>query len=255
MLIGMSVVFVGCEETSDYDFNAIEPIVGPIVGAGEVAAHGLTDFPTTYSVPHRGGSTFAWSVAVPGGGNSTIVLDQTYSSIAYITFPQSSVLTSATISVVETTMGGKTSPARTRQIVLTPFCPYDMDALVGNWTGSSGANANPVVATRTANLNELRLRGLAGFIQSSWGENWVSGDGSAVIEFICGDLIKIDRQQIGQTDYPDTYFLDGTGTYNPTTRAITLTYVVYYTGGNTAPITTTLTKQKMGEVEPFTLLK
>lgn len=233
-------MFSGCSD-DDYDFNAIEPLVISMTGPAMVAAHGLIEFPSTYLVPHRGGSTFEWTVTSPAG-NAAIELDSKYQSIAYITFPQSSDTSSAIISVVETTMGGKKSPAFTKNIVLTPFCPYDMNALVGNWTGTAAQNDDPLTAIKTLNLNELIIKGLAGFINFSWGENWTVGDGSCLLEFSCGELITINRQKLGETDYPDTYFIEGSGTFDPVNVTMTLTYVVFYTGGNTSPITTTLSR-------------
>ncbi len=254
--LGSALAFNACEEKNDYNYNLIEPIVMSINGPGEIAAHGLTAYPTTYTVPHRGGSTFAWSAKNANNVAATIMVDAVYPSRAYITFPQSSVLTTGTISVVETTAGGLVSPVKERTITLTPFCPYNMDALVGNWTGTGSAVSNPVVATKTANLNELKLRTLAGFISSSWGETWTVGDGSCVVEFSCGNNLTIRRQKIGETDYPDVYEMDGSGTYNTTAGTLTLTFKVYYTGGSTTNITTTLSKSTTAKLfEQFKLKK
>ncbi|MDZ4204037.1 MAG: hypothetical protein U1C46_04365 [Bacteroidales bacterium] len=242
----------------EYDFNSIEPVVIAITGDAMVAAHGLTAFPTKYTVPHRGGSTFKWTITSPAG-NSTIVPDPKYQSIVYVTFPQASDTSSAIIKVVETTMGGKESPAATKNVVLTPFCPYNMDAFVGQLKGTSANNDPILYASKTANLNELVVKGLAGFINFSWGENWTVGDGSCLLKFSCGQLVKIERQKIGETDYPDIYFIEGSGTINPAATSITVSYRVYYTGGNTSLITTTLTKlPKSGipeNTEPFIILK
>ena len=246
VLMGMLVFFSACEDDNDYDYDAIIPIVMDITGPGVVAAHGLTEFPTRYHVPHRGGSTFEWSVTTAGGRGATIVLDDQFSSIAYITFDQSDEADVATISVVETTMGGITSDPGTRQISLEPFCPYDMDALVGEWTGTAGAHDEVLHASKTANLNELRMTGLAGFVNFAWGEAWVEGDGSAVLEFSCGDVVTIHYQHIGDSDFPDVYHMDGEGTFDPDTKTIELSYVVYYTGASSGPHETTLTHGSKG---------
>jgi hypothetical protein len=247
MLLGMLVMFSSCEDKDDYNYNNIEPIIFSVTGPGVAAAHGLTEFPYRYHVPFRGGSKFDWTITSPAG-TATYVKDAQYESIIYATFPQSSDTSAATITVVETTMGGKSSPAFSRNIVLTPFCPYDMDALVGNWTGTSGANDDPLVANKTSKLNELVVKGLAGFVNFSWGENWTKGNGSALLEFDCGEIIKIAPQWIGDTDYPDSYGIIGSGTFNPANQVITLTYQVYWgwtgTSGNSAigVIQTVLTK-------------
>jgi hypothetical protein len=244
LLLGILIGFSSCEDDNDYDFSAIEPIISSLTGPNEVAAHGLTEFPTRYHVPHRGGSTFAWEITGHGG---TFVLDERYSSIAYVTFNQSSNLTAATINVTETTMGGKTSPVFSREITLTPFCPYDMDALVGDWTGTAGAHDDELPATTTGNLNELRIGGLAGFVNFSWGENWTDGDGSCVLEFSCGENIAILPQWIGDTDFPDSYGIIGSGTFDPVNDVITLSYEVFYgwdgsSGTSAAEVETVLTK-------------
>lgn len=250
MLLGMLLMFSSCEEKDDYDYNAIEPIITSIVGAPMVAAHGLQEFPTRYHVAHRGGSTFNWTVTSPAG-NAIIVKDSTYESIVYITFPQSSDTADATITVIETTMGGKVSPAFSRNIVLTPFCPYDMDALAGEWTGTSVDHDPVLVASATANLNELNITGLAGFVNFAWGENWTNGNGSCILEFSCGNLIDIAPQWIGDSDYPDVYGIIGGGTYDPVNETISLTYEVFYswtgTGGSSAGVIETVLSRS-GEV-------
>lgn len=242
MVVASATMFYGCSE-DDYDFNQIVPVILEIQGPAEVAASGLTEFPITYKVPHRGGSSYNWVI---GGHGGTFVQDATYPNIARVTFSQSSELTDATITVTETTMGGITSDPFSRTIILTPFCPYDMDALAGEWSGTSGSNDPILYLTTTENLNELKIKGLAGFINFSWGENWTSGDGSAIMEFSCGEVITIVRQKIGETDYPDEYFIEGTGTYDVENTTLTIQYQVFYTGGNTSLITTVLTKNTKG---------
>lgn len=254
MLIGILFVFSACEEKDDYDFSAIEPIIASITGPDEVAAHGLlTELPIRYHVPHRGGSSFAWEVI---GHGATIVIDEKFSSIADITFAQSSDTTAATISVVETTMGGIESPAFLREILLTPFCPIDMDALAGEWVGTSGANDSILFATPTGNLNELIIKGLAGFVVFSWGETWTVGDGSCVLLFKCAGLVVIEHQKIGETDFPDTYHIEGEGFYDADAETIDLEYTVFYTGGDSGSITTTLSRDpKSGVFKVWDLKK
>jgi hypothetical protein len=250
IMIGFVYLLGSCEEKDDYNFSDIEPVIFSITGPSPVPAHGLTDFPFRYHVPHRGGSTFEWSVSSILGRSATIVLDDEYSSIAYITFDQSSVEDLATISVTETTMGGKKSPVFTRDIVLDPFCPYDMDELVGEWTGTSGAHDPVLTASTTINLNQLAWEGLAGFVNFSWGENWTSGGGIAIMDFSCGDVVTIPNQKIGETDYPDVYRMEGEGTFDPETKTITLTYEVFYADGaaSAGEFTTVLTKDGIKSV-------
>ena len=108
LLLGvMAITFNSCEEKDDYNYNNIEPAIFAISGPDPATAHGNTDFPVTYTVPYRGGSTYSW--VVEGNNGGTVVQDETFPSIAYITFDQSSTPTSATITVTETTVGGKSS--------------------------------------------------------------------------------------------------------------------------------------------------
>ena len=241
LFLGLMVTFFSCKEKDDYDYNSIEPAIFAITGPGEVAAHGISEFPYTYRVTHRGGSSFNWVVTGHGG---TVVLDEEYPSIAYITFNQSSDTTAAIITVTETTAGGKASEPFSRTIVLTPFCPYDMNLLAGEWSGTSSANDPILYATTTGKLNELRIKGLAGFVNFSWGENWTSGDGSCILVFSCGGVIAINNQWIGDTDYPDRYRIQGSGLYDEVAGTITLSYTVYYSdgGGTAGNFTTVLTK-------------
>lgn len=249
MLLGvMAVTFFACEEKEDYDFNAIEPAILAISGPAIATAHGNTTFPTRYTVPHRGGSTYDWQIGAPGG---TVVLDPVSPSIAHITFNQSSVNTTATITVTETTMGGKVSAPFSRTITLNAFCPYNMTTWAGNYSGTRPTRHGPsVVLLPEPGLNLMRVRNLAWFVPNSWGENWVTGDGSCVMEFSCGNVVTILPQAIGNTDYPDRYGIRGSGTVDPATMTITLTYEVFYGWtGNPAtsvsavgPISTVLTK-------------
>jgi hypothetical protein len=243
MLVSVATLFQGCKDEA-YDFNAIEPVVmvvnGPTVG---VAAHGLLDFPFTYRVPPRGGSSWAWSFDSAKWGG-TIIQDPDKPYIAYIVFDQSDVDTEAVIRVVETTMGGVSSPVKELLVNLIAFCPYDMDYWVGEIQGTAGHNDPVMIGSRTPNLNQLRVHGLAGFVNFSWGENWVDGDGSCILDFSCGDNVVIQRQWLGDSDYPDVYFIEGEGpgTIDEAAGTITISYKVYYTGSSTGVITTTLTK-------------
>lgn len=251
MLMGVLVMLSSCEKEDDYNFDAIEPVVFAINGPDAVSASGETT--ATYSVAHRGGSSFAWEI---GGHGGNFVLDETYESIAHVTFNQASDTLEGLITVTETTAGGVTSEPFTRSVVLLPFCPEDMEPFVGNWTGTSGSHDEVLVTSLTGVDNELHITGLAGFVNFSWGENWTDGDGSCVMEFRCGNQVVIERQWIGDSDYPDTYYIDGVGSYDPVAVTIDLTYVVYYTGSSTGEITTTLTKDaKTGQWVPNTDIK
>ena len=122
-----------------------------------------------------------------------------------------------------------------------------MGDFVGNYSGTSAGNHAPTVELVAEHgLNVIRAKGLAYFVPNSWGENWVKGDGSCVLEFGCGDVVTIYPQWIGDTDYPDSYGIDGTGTVDVANKVINLDYTVYYgwsggSGSTAAEISTTLT--------------
>ena len=241
-------MFSACEKppvelaNEEYDYGKIVPVVSAIAGPTAVAAHGLSEFPYTYSAPTRGGSSWAWTVTtLTGTGTAEITLEEN-GRIAKINFPQRSAADVATVSVIETTMGGVSSVAQTLDVDLAAFCPYLWADYAGNYTGTSGAHSDPVVFTATPDLNHFKVEGLADFVNSSWGENWTSGDGSCIASFSCGDVFTILKQEIGDTDYPDTYLIEGSGTVDPVAKTITLAWEVFYTGGSQAGLTTVLTK-------------
>ena len=247
-LVVIALMFSACEKppvelaNEEYDYNNIVPVVMAIAGPSAVAAHGLSEFPYTYSAPARGGSSWVWTVTtLSGTGSAEITLEEN-GRVAKINFPQRSVVDTATISVIETTMGGVSSVAKTLKVALNAFCPYLWADWAGNYTGTSGAHSDPVVFTATPDLNFFKVDGLADFVNSSWGESWTSGDGSCIASFSCGDVFTILNQEIGDTDFPDTYLIDGTGTVDAVNKTISLIYTVYYTGGSVSDITTVLTK-------------
>ena len=120
------------------------------------------------------------------------------------------------------------------------FCGYPMEDYVGIWSGTSQLHAETVVTELEPEPNKLRIFGLADFVSSLWGEEWVEGDGSCVLEFSCGELVTIPKQWIGSSDFPDDYEIEGFGTFDPESKTIVLTYEVFYTGGSVDGIETTL---------------
>lgn len=245
MLLSSLVVFNSCEEKDDYNYDNIEPVIFSISGPNPATAHGNDSYPFEYTVAHRGGSTYNWEIG--GDHNGTAVLDEEDPSIAYITFDQSSVNTAATITVTETTAGGKVSEPFSMDVDLLAFCPYPMEDYVGDYTGTAPGNHAPTVEmVAEEGLNVIRAKGLAYFVPNTWGENWVTGDGSAVLEFGCGDVVNIYPQWIGDTDYPDSYGIAGSGTVDTDAKTITLNYDVSYGWSGTsgtvgASISTVLT--------------
>lgn len=111
---------------------------------------------------------------------------------------------------------------------LRRLCIYTMDDFAGDYTGTSPYHAPTITMEATGNFNELRVYGLGYFVPTYWGENWVVGDGSCLMEFTCGDLIVISPQWIGDSDFPDVYGIIGDGTVDVDAKVITLDWELFY---------------------------
>ncbi len=239
MLLGLLVMFSACEDKDDYDYNAIEPIIFQITGPTGIPAHGLSEFPYRYSVPYRGGSSYAWVI---GGHGGTFVVDETYPSIIYVTFNQAGVDTDATITTTETTKGGKESEPFSRTIDLTAFCPEDMAPWGGKWYSHNFLGdddygfTEPDVEVVTTALNTLKIYAFFDWVAVGfWEENWdplQGGAGNAIIEFDCNNTIKIDEQLLGVTFEWGPYWLWGTGTFDPNNETMVLNYSVGWSAGD-----------------------
>ena len=219
----------GCKEENNYNFDEIEPrLINGISGTKEATATGFTKY--NYSVIHRGGSNYNWSV-----NNEEMVLsiekNKDYPNQASIIFAELHDSSKINITVKETTEGGKKASV-TDTVNLLPFCPYPVEEYTGEWMSSDTINvADTVLADTTENPNQLRVYGLAEFITTRWRETWINGDGSCIMELICNEKIEIERQWIGDTNYPDRYEIQGSGTIDTTSNTIQLSYDIFYSEG------------------------
>ena len=243
-IIAISILLLlsGCKEEDKYNFDEIEPrLIDGISGPKKANATGFTEY--KYSVLHRGGSSYNWSA-----NNEDLVVsikkDPDYPNHAIITFSELHDTSEINITVKETTSGGKTASA-TDSVELLPFCPYPINEYTGNWLSTDTINVAKEVAAQTAeNPNQLKVYGLADFITSRWGETWINGDGSCIIELCCNDKVEIERQWLGDTDYPDTYEIQGNGTVDTEAKTISLTYDIFYADGiGSKHVNTTLSLQ------------
>ena len=234
-----AIIFVmgACEKTDiqkandEYDFSKVIPVVQGIAGA-TVATQTFT---LTYSVNYlRGGSTWAWSAA-----NATIASVSDDTQEIEVTFTDAG---EAVITVTETTLAGVTSDPFDLIVTVEAFCLYAAADYEGNYTGTSSDHSDPVVFTATDVLNEFTVYNLADFVSSGWGESWVTGDGTCTGSFFCDDIFTIPKQVVGETDYPDTYSVEGSGTVDPVTKTITLDFTVFYSTGDIGSQQTILTK-------------
>ena len=234
------LLMTSCEEENNYNYNEIEPrLINGISGTKKATATGFTKY--NYSVIHRGGSNYNWSV-----NNEDMVLsiekNKDYPNQASIIFAELHDTSKINITVKETTEGGKTASAADT-VNLMPFCPYPEEEYTGNWISSDTINvADTVLADTTENRNQLRVDGLAEFITSSnrWGETWVNGDGTCIVELSCNEKVKIERQWIGDTNYPDRYEIQGAGTIDTTSNTIQLSYDIFYSEGTASKHVSTI---------------
>jgi hypothetical protein len=232
--------FNSCKEEDNYNFDNIEPkLVNGISGPKEVTANGFTEY--NYSVIHRGGSEYEWTSSKE---NLVVKIEKNskYPNKASIIYSEIHDSSKIDITVTETTSGDKTTSV-TDTIKLLPFCPYPTEQYKGQWTSSNTLDvADTVYIDTTSKPNHIRLYGLADFVTSRWGETWINGDGSCVAKLHCKEKVEIERQWIGDSDYPDTYKIQGTGIVDTTNKTLSLNYDVIYAGGSGSKhINTTLT--------------
>ncbi|WP_410807830.1 hypothetical protein [Methanohalobium sp.] len=242
LIASMLFILSGCEENEDnYNYDNIEPrLVGGISGPKEAAATGFNKY--KYSVIHRGGSDYTWSVDKDEYVES-LQQDSDYPNEAYIQYAELHDTSMVAITVEETTKGGEKT-STTDSVQLLPYCPYPVENYIGYYTSSNTSDVADTVYIDTTDLpNQLRVYGLADFITNPerWGENWILGDGSCNIDLYCENIVKIEQQWIGDSDYPATYYIEGSGTIDTTTNVITLFYNILYDDTGTKTVSTSLT--------------
>lgn len=190
VLLAFALVFTSCDKEDDYDFNSYVPVIVSLGGLGEATATGLQAL--TYTVPYRGGSTYAWSVS----GIGATITKGALPSIANITFAQSSVNATAIISVVETTQGGKVSEPITKSVTLKPYVPVNLDLFTGNYIEADGdGQTAPVVISRDPAdmLFGLIIKGVLG--QAYW---WGPPGGTLKIKLVGLDnSVTFEKQVVG----------------------------------------------------------
>lgn len=196
-VLALIALVVSCEKTpveqanDEYDYNKIFPVVRQIDGPAEVIATGLQFM--NYSVPSRGGSTFAWTVDKVG---ATIEVDPKKPFMAKIKYDQQPLDTAAVIRVVETTHAGLVSEPKTKNIVLKRYCPIDMDLFTGNYKEEDGDGQDcPVTVTRDPadDLFGLKLDGILGQAY-----RWGPPGGKLTIKIEgCDNTLFFDKQITG----------------------------------------------------------
>lgn len=214
ILAALLLVLPGCQDTKwdlaeDYDFSAIDPVVRGLTGPAEFAASGLA--PARYKVNARTGSTYAWTVT--GANVESITTVEGYPGWADVLYSQSGVdVAGVTVSVTETTSGGKTSESVSMTTNLKAFCPKELADFAGTWVGTEtgDSNVDPLTVTVRVEGDQLVVEGLGGGIPGfcsavfeGWGESFQDGFGTVGEVYLDVDLftgtVSVPFQYWGQT--------------------------------------------------------
>lgn len=208
-----------------YDYNSIIPDVLGMTGPGIAIQTFTADYTINY---YRGGSTWNWTAE-----NATVESVSDDSRIATIRFTNDG---SATVTVTETTMGGKTSEPVSLSVTVQKYCPLANGAadLVGSWSGTN-TDGYPCEVAVTLSGSNLNIAGLSkDFIQDWWGETIIEGGSFNMTVNIDGTL-SVPRQYIYTTDWngdPYRYEIAGSGTWDNcgSKPAMIIDYDIYYEG-------------------------
>lgn len=216
-----------------YDYNSIIPkVLGDIEGPDIAIQTFTADYTIGY---HRGGSTWTWSAA-----NAIVKSVSEDSRVATIEFDQYPADGLATVTVTETTMGGKTSEALSLVVEVKKYCPLPNGVadLVGAWSGTDGQGDDYTFEseiTTEVSGADLSVSGMSvGFINGFWGEPIIEG-GTFMMTVNIDGTVDIPRQYIYTTEYegaPYRYEVEGAGTWDNCGNEPTLliNYDIYYEG-------------------------
>lgn len=228
-LLAFALILASCgKDKIAYDFDNYTPeIIGGVSGPSGGFASGLA--PLTYSVVYRGGSTFNWTVS---GIEATIVAGG-QTSVALITFAQSDEDVTVTITVTETTQGGKTSEAITKTVALKKFKAMTIDEFIGDWTGTENGEAVTLTAVAGPTATSITFMPSGGLpaIQApifiGWGELFQDGhapNGAITFELNLNTGGISFAHYWGQTlPGPYDYWISGEGLWSGVDRSINLT--------------------------------
>lgn len=211
-----------------YDYNSITPkVLGDIQGPDIAIQTFTADYTIGY---YRGGSTWTWSST-----DATVKSVSGDSRVATIEFAQYPADGFATVSVTETTMGGKTSDPVSIEVEVKKYCVLTggIADLVGSWSGVDADSESEV--TTLVSGTSLEVSGLSvGMMTGWWGETILEG-GSFLMTVNEDGTLNIPRQYIYTTDYKGAisrYEIIGNGTWDncTTTPSLLITYDIYYEG-------------------------
>ncbi len=245
VMAGMSILFTACEEEDDYNYDNIIPKLEEINGPSDAIASGVTAY--DYSVVHRGGSSYEWTVA---NNDAAIEKDPDYPNMASITYAQSPDSVKAEITVTETTMGGK-SASVTETIQLLPYCPMDL----GSWEGAYTENTDDGTVPTTDDVTITTDPGdeLFGLIIVDFGfqSSWWGGFSGAELHIKmngCTNEVTVPEQTIDEIEdffgYGQiTMVPSGKGSFTDNPKHIEFTAAVTVSAGSFGEVFYTYDKQ------------
>jgi len=211
-----------------YDYDAIIPAV---IGGVSGPAIAIQTFTADYTIGYyRGGSTWNWSAT-----DATVLSvsdDTRTATIQFSNYPDDGT---ATVTVTETTMGGITSDAASKEVTVQKYCALEngVSDMVGSWSGTDAYYES--IITMAVSGTDLAVTGISvGFIQDWWAETVTAGGTVTMIVNEDG-TVEIERQYIYTTDYegdPYRYEIEGEGTWDNCgdSPSMIIDYDIYYEG-------------------------
>ncbi len=202
----------------NYNYNEIIPkVLGITAPAGVVQTQEAT-LSVTY---HRGGSSWAWTAQ---GATVKSVSEDTRSAV--ILFNQAPADLKAKITVVETTLGGKQSDPKTVEVVINPFCVFNVNVFSGAAVCDEEGYGKYNVGFTVDPGNNKRIRN-----DNFWD---YAGPGETIYYDLSGDLnqkVNVPKQNFVFGD-GETGWVEGSGNYDTCKKTMTVNYSVYYAGDN-----------------------
>lgn len=225
------------EEVLDEDGTVIEEILYDDISVQPDQVVSKEYMPDFLNYPE---ATYAWTVTgdwasiASGANEATVVIDYIYPDTP---------LDSVHLELTVTTRRGN-EIKHDAVVYVKQFCPLVVEEMEGDWKSTTTLDGvNYQMATATVNEDHeygLNLTGFLDFLVVDWwGENWIEGDGTVVISFNEPDgTINLPLQWIGQSDYPDNYWVRGMlvedaefpGSYDFCVPRFTVSWQAYYGG-------------------------
>jgi len=229
-----AMLFTSCGDTymeenqNAYSASDVVPVVLSTSGPTVALQTFTYDFKVTYA---RAGSTWNWSSA--DATVQTVSADTRTASVLFGNIPAGG---KAIIKVSETTAGGITSPEKSIEVTVNPFCPLAVSGFVGTWTGTDGQGdfTYPADVTTALSGTQILVDGLnVGFMGDFWAETIVSG-GTCLMTVNPDGTLTIAEQYFCDTDYSDGYKIKGSGLWDNcgAKPVLTINYDVWYPDGN-----------------------